>query len=645
MKRKYISAMACCLLCWACSTNPLEEMDDNDWKVPEENSNGEGENGNNSDTSGNLLDFDVSWDDVADNEFTDTETIPTDENDEEYDDFVENSSFTSKVTISYNGTSATVNGSVSGVTVTTDGAHVTVNSTAKGVEYVITGTTTDGSFKAYSEKKFKLTLNGVSLTSQQGAAINIQSGKRVFVETADGTTNQLTDASTYTNGVDGEDQKACFFSEGQLLFSGQGELTINGNYKHGICSDDYVYLHSGVKITVASAAKDAIHTNDKFIMNGGLLKLTPSSDGIDCEEGTIDIRGGLLKANITGAASKAVKAETDITLSGGQLILLTSGDAEYDSDDNDLSSSAGLKCGGNLTVSNASVAVKSTGAAGKGINCDGAFAASASTLKIITTGQQFVYGRLDSSAKGIKADGNLTIESGTIQVRTTGGEGSEGIESKSRLVINGGNVCVSAYDDCLNASNDITINGGSVYCYSSGNDGIDSNGTLTITGGTIVASGTMTPEEGIDCDQNTFKITGGTILGIGGSTSTPTSNVCTQRSVIYSGSGTSGSLVSILSTDGTHLMSYTIPRSYNQMTILYSSPSLSSDGNYTIYSGGSVSDGTSFYGLTTGGTFTDGTSVSSFTTSNMVTTVGSSNNGGGNPGGNPGGGPGGWGRP
>ena len=252
---------------------------------------------------------------------------------------------------------------------------------------------------------------------------------------------------------------------------------------------------------------------------------------------------------------------------------------------------------------------------------------------------------MDSSAKGIKADGNLTIESGTIQVRTIGGEGSEGIESKSRIVIDGGNVCVSAYDDCLNATNDITINGGSIYCYSSGNDGIDSNGTLTITGGTIVASGTMTPEEGIDCDQNTFKITGGTILGIGGSTSTPTSNVCTQRSVIYSGSGTSGSLLSILSTDGTHLMSYTIPRSYNQMTILYSSPSLSSDGNYAIYSGGSISDGTSFYGLTTGGTFTDGTSVASFTTSNMVTTVGSSTNGGGNPGGNPGGGPGGWGRP
>ena len=62
----------------------------------------------------------------------------------------------------------------------------------------------------------------------------------------------------------------------------------------------------------------------------------------------------------------------------------------------------------------------------------------------------------------------------------------------------------------MNASKSIVINGGNIYCYSSGNDGVDSNGTLTITGGTIVSIGTTSPEEGFDCDQNTFKITGGT---------------------------------------------------------------------------------------------------------------------------------------
>ena len=87
-------------------------------------------------------------------------------------------------------------------------------------------------------------------------------------------------------------------------------------------------------------------------------------------------------------------------------------------------------------------------------------------MRVVTTGKQYVYGRLDSSAKGIKSKSSLTIESGAIWVRATGGEGSEGIESKNVMTINGGDIAVYAYDDCLNASNNITINGGSVYCYS-----------------------------------------------------------------------------------------------------------------------------------------------------------------------------------
>lgn len=619
----------CFCLCVACSADsPFD-----DW----------GENGTNggtkpggssgsSDASGTLLDFDVSWEDMADNSYVEiAETIITDKNDDEYDDFIENSSFASSIQIAYANGSATVAGSVSGVTVTTNGAHVTVNASVAGVEYVLSGSTSNGSFKVYSDKKFKLTLAGVSLTNDSGAAINIQSGKRVFVEVKTETENYLADASSYST-VTGEDEKGCFFSEGQLIFSGMGALTVTGNYKHGICSDDYVRLRSGSNITVASAVKDGIHTNDKIIIGGGILKVKASGDGLDCEKGFIDIRGGLIKADISGDASKAVKAETDITLSGGQLILLTSGSAVYE--DNDLSSAAGIKCDGNLVMNGTTLSVKSTGAAGKGINCDGTLSIDNSTVKIITTGKQYVYNRLDSSAKGIKADGNLTINSGTIWVKTPGGEGSEGIESKSTLTVNGGDVSVYSYDDCMNASKSIVINGGNIYCYSSGNDGVDSNGTLTITGGTIVSIGTTSPEEGFDCDQNTFKITGGTILGIGGGTSTPTSSVCTQRTVIYGGSGSKGTLFSIQGSD--QVMSYTIPRAYSQMTLLFSSSKLVSGTTYTIYTGGSVTGGTEFYGLTVGGIYTAGSQVATFTPSSMVTSVGNVSSGG------PGGGGGGW---
>ncbi|EIY59644.1 hypothetical protein HMPREF1071_03384 [Bacteroides salyersiae CL02T12C01] len=601
-----------------CSTDPFAdwgtETESGQPVLPDGTDTSDGGSGS-FDGTGTLFDFEVVIDDTDMSGDDIDETIVADKNNENYDDFIENSEFSSTVEIAYSGTSATVISNVEGVDISQDGAHVVVTSTVKKVEYILSGVTTDGSFKVYSDNKFKLTLNGVNIVNPSGAAINIQSGKRVFVVSPDGTENTLVDGSSYVL-TDGEDMKGCFFSEGQLIFSGGGKLRVTGNYKHGICSDDYVRFRQGSRVTVVGAVKDGIHVNDAVVIGGGILNITATDDGIQCEKGPISV-------------------------TGGRTTVITTGNAVYE--DSDISSSSCINGGTTFAMTAGTVLLKSSGSAGKGLNCDGEIYLYGGTLRVVTTGKQYVYGRLDSSAKGIKSKSSLTIESGAIWVRATGGEGSEGIESKNVMTINGGDIAVYAYDDCLNASNNITINGGSVYCYSTGNDGVDSNGTLTITGGTVVASGTASPEDGFDCDQNTFKITGGTVLGIGGGTSTPTANSCTQRSVIYGGSGSAGQYIGIQSSDGTNLMTYMIPRTYQQMTLLFSSPQLE-NGSYTIYTGGSVTDGSSFYGLYTGAIYDGGTQAATFTANSMVTQIGSAS-GGGNPGGGggPGGGPGGWG--
>ena len=137
-----------------------------------------------SDTSGNdLQDFDISLNTTPLN--SDPETIPTDENDESYEDYVEHSSFSETVSISYTDNGATVSTLPDGVEASIDGAGVIINSSIKGVNYILKGSSSNGYFKIYSEKKFHLTLNGVALTNTTGAAINIQSGKRAFVTIAD----------------------------------------------------------------------------------------------------------------------------------------------------------------------------------------------------------------------------------------------------------------------------------------------------------------------------------------------------------------------------------------------------------------------------------------------------------------------------
>ena len=123
------------------------------------------------------------------------------------------------------------------------------------VDYVLQGMSGDGCFKLYGLKKYNLYLNGVDLTCTTGAAINSQCGKRGRVYVVDGTVNRLTDSASYS-AVAGEDEKGAFFSEGQLIFEGgNGELIVNGNYKHAICSDDYIEVRGG-NIVVEKAANE-----------------------------------------------------------------------------------------------------------------------------------------------------------------------------------------------------------------------------------------------------------------------------------------------------------------------------------------------------------------------------------------------------
>lgn len=445
------------------------------------------------------------------------------------DDLIESSTFSSVVEINFGSAVTIVNPlSSAGVVVTQTGEDITVTSTVKEVEYMVSGTTTNGSVKIYSDNKFKLTLNGVSITNPNGPAINIQSSKRAFVVLTDNTTNTLTDGATYAAAVNGEDMKATFFSEGQLIFSGAGSLSVQGNYKHAICSDDYVRVRSGT-IAITGAVSDGIHSNDAFIADGGNISIKAGSDGIDAEEGFVIINAGTFTLNTVDDGIVASYEETDESIT------------PY-----------------------------------------------------------------------------ITINGGTINIKTTEGEG---IESKSVLTINEGNITLETVDDALNASDAIYINGGTVYAYATGNDAIDSNGTITITGGKVIATGARQPEAGFDCDARTFKITGGLVIGTGGATSSPAASVSTVYSLIMGG-GSANQIIHIEDEGGKEVLTFLSPTTFS--TMLFASSKLQASTTYNIYTGGSVSSGSELHGLYTSGTYTKGASTAGFTTSNKVTQIGGS---------------------
>ena len=526
------------------------------------------------DNSGNdLQDFDISLNTAA--LTSETENIPTDENDESYEDYVEHSSFSETVSIVYADNEATVSTLPDGVEATVDGAGVIINSTIAGVAYELKGNSSNGYFKIYSEKKFHLTLNGVSLTNPTGAPINIQSGKRVFVTLADGTSNSLVDGSSY-NTPDDEDEKGTFFSEGQLVFNGKGSLEVTGNKKHGIVSDDYIRFRTGTNIYITASNGHGIKANDYVAIGGGVLNI-----------------------EVSGTAKKGISSDGYVLVSGGRTTILTSGDGEYDEDEDDVSGAAGIKADLYFQMEGGQLNIKSTGAGGKGINTDGEIIINDGDIQVITTGQTFTYSSdLDSKAKGIKSDTDVTVNGGTIKIKATGGEGSEGLEAKGVMNINGGEIEIATYDDCINSAGDMYLNGGYIYAFATNNDAIDSNGDLYIKGGVIVALGASGAECAIDAAEGkNIYITGGTVVGVGGSNASYPASSSSQMSVAFQASVSTGSTLTVA--DGSDaILSFTIKRGYQSGLYLISSPDFKNGTSYTVYSGSSV-NGDDWHGLYT----------------------------------------------
>ena len=318
---------------------------------------------------------------------TEAPDVPvTDENDSAYNDYVENTSWSKVIEIKYSGDAAAVTGSVPGVTVQVQGAHVTVVNMAGPVKFVVSGLTSNGSLKFYGDKRFQVQLNNIDMTNPTGAAINNQGSKTMYVVLADGTTNHLQDGSQYTIVDEEEDQKAAFFSEGQIIFSGAGRLNVDATGRGGIRSDDYIRIRPGVNLYVNSIALDGLRANDGIILDGGVINIETS-----------------------GAGAKGVRSGGPMTVNGGRLVAISSGDTRVETVDGvtDTTACAALYCDTLLTVNAGTVKLKATGDGGKGINGKGNMVIKGGSMTMVATGTNSL-----KKPKGVKLDGDFYISGG-----------------------------------------------------------------------------------------------------------------------------------------------------------------------------------------------------------------------------------------
>ena len=455
------------------------------------------------------------------NEFT--HPVPTDELDDEYGDFVENYSTSRIITITFSETGVKTGSLPSGITATTNGGHIVINSTLSKVGYKVTGTCSNGSLKIYSEKKFRLLFNNITLTNPTGPVINIQSGKTVYASIVNGTTNTLCDGVTYSAPVVGsngeeEDQKGTLFSEGQLIFDGYtdgtGTLNVTSLGGHAIASDDYIMVRGG-NINILSAAKDGFRTKEKFIIGrteaySPTITINAASNGIECTEGTLTIEAGKLNITSGGEAIKVEYEETvpdpavipDAYIKGGYISITTTDEKSsaikttrnYTQTGGIIEATVNgngskiVNCDGNATFNGgkltgfANGTVSSDETSAGGIKCVGDITISNSTIAIDCKG---------NGAKAINCDNSVTINNGEVTLLATAEDYTE-IEDdkKSRAIqadcftINDGRVIAKAYDHAISSGIAININGGIINAISTNSNAIESE--VTQTGGWLL---------------------------------------------------------------------------------------------------------------------------------------------------------------
>jgi len=391
-------------------------------------------------------------------------------------------------------------------TVRVEGNHVTVkNTSTQKVLYELSGAAQDGSLKLYSSAKQAIVLNGVELTNPKGAAINNQGRKKCFV-VVNGN-NTLTDGTTYSRTPDGEDEKAAFFSEGQLVFSGEGNLTVNAKGKSGIVSDDYVAFSEEPVINVVSSAGNGIRGKKAVVISGGAIGVMVSAD-----------------------MKKGIVSDSLVRISGGNTIINITGSAAQDDKDSDYKGTAGIKADQMFEMNGGTLGITSWGTGSKGISGDNTACFNGGTVCINTLGagygssegwrmgppQMMGQNNNSVSSKGIKFDGDITFTGGCVTVACAS---AEAIESKGNIVVRGGEVYgYSATDDAINSKGTFTIEGGQLCGYSLRNDGLDANGNFYIRGGLVYAIGTGMPEMAIDANTEggcRLYVEGGTIMTVG----------------------------------------------------------------------------------------------------------------------------------
>lgn len=367
--------------------------------------------------------------------------------------------------------------------IATDGVTVSdgVITITKAGNYKLTGTY-EGQIKveAADSDMIRLILNNATITNSTGAAINVVEADEVVIYTASGTTNTVSDGSSYSDTASGSPD-AAIYSKSDLTLADEGTLKVEGKYEEGIHTSDGLVIASGT--LEVSAANTGIKGKDYVDILDGTVTVTASQDGIkatndsDGNRGWVRLSGGIV--NIS-AGDDGFKAERVVEISGGTLNITQANEgieAQYinilDGTVNVTSSDDGINASYSTTTTTDSTTATSTNQSAQNRQN------SAPQVPSGSAGQASAGGQAPSGTMGQPQAGGGMGGGGTFEV------------VDATINISGGTVTVNANGDGIDSNGAATFSGGTLIVngpFTGGNASLDTNGDLLLNGTTVTAA-------------------------------------------------------------------------------------------------------------------------------------------------------------
>ena len=446
----------------------------------------------------------------------------------------------------------------------------TVSVSAAGT-YVVSGSIADGRIvvEAGDEDKVQIVLSNASVCSQDGPAISILSADKCFVTLEQDSTNALVDGSAYTLEEGADEPNAALYSKADLTLNGAGSLSIEGNWRHAVCSKDDLVITGGTYDV--SAVEDAFRGKDCVKIADGSFTVEAGGDGFvstneeDETRGFVSIDGGTFDIS---AQDDGIQAYTHARLAGGEFSIDSGDDAVH-------SDGSASVAGGTYDITavddafHAETTLEVIDGTARVVSCYEGLEAQCVYLRggtVHVTADDDAVNAASPSADGLfseavasssdpagegslsAADPSSAPAAGASAGAPAGEADVRGATPESGMAEGGVGMGDSS---CV-----IEISGG-YYVLTSGGDTLDSNGSIAIAGGTVLAQGAPNTDDYVLDYDIEATIDGGTLIALGGREMAQNLTSGSQAFGMASVSGSAGKTVAIVDREGSVLGSFT----------------------------------------------------------------------------------------